>query len=144
MTFSTTDAHAKADSDKPTPADSAAETTPATSIRGGVVHLASDLLLTSRVGQFCRARQIPYRVISRCEALDATGNPPAVLIIDLQAPGWNAESFRQVGPPSPLATRVIAYAQHVESGLLASAAELGIETVMTRGAFDARFPQLLA
>lgn len=130
--------------EKPAAADSVASSAPSSPVPSGVVHLASDLLLTSRVAQFCRARQIPYRVVSRCETLATSAIPPDVMIIDLQAPGWNAESFRMICQANLLPHRVIAYAQHVEAGLLESAAELGIETVMTRGAFDARFPQLLA
>jgi hypothetical protein len=116
---------------------------PSNSSRPGVVHLASDLLLTSRVAQVCRQRQVPYRVVGSLQQLTPSREPLGTLLIDLQAPGWNADAYRQATQQSPLATRVIAYAQHVETDLLAAAADLGFETVMTRGQFDARFPQLL-
>lgn len=104
--------------------------------RCGIVHLTADLVLTSRVSQLCRQRQIPYRVIPRLAKLG--DSIPATLLIDLQAPGWNPSEYRDWTRTRPLADRTIAYAQHVETQLLATAAELGFTAVLTRGQFDAR------
>ena len=124
--------------DRSTASDSTPDSCPVT-----VLHLTGDLMLASRVRQFCAQRQWPYKILSRLSDWQPQSQSGSILIVDLQSPGWDPESFRQLNDHGSHQNVVVAYAQHVETDRLAAAADAGIEHVLTRGQFDSQFPRLL-
>ncbi len=103
-----------------------------------VIHLTSDLMLSSRVGQVCRRHGLSYQVVRDLESVSLLSNEATILIIDLQSPGWRADAYSSAQSNWKPTPHIMAYAQHVEKSLLAEAESLGIPTVLTRGQFDSR------
>ncbi len=113
-----------------------------------IIHFGSDLMMASALGGAARTAGVPFRSLTtlpKLEELLAGDSPPRMVIVDLQAPGFDFSSCAEllrghVGG----ATEVIWFAQHVLDDLLEAARETGIGETMTRGQLHARVGKLVA
>lgn len=110
----------------------------------GVVLLCTDLMLTSAVGGAASAAGVPFR--SAPDVLQAVDSAKTfdgvLLLIDLAARGFVLSDL-QHHFSEQLLTQAVAYGPHVHEQLLQDARDAGIGTVLSRGQFNTRYPQLI-
>ncbi len=124
-----------------------------------ILYCCSDLLWATKVKSTADALGIPCRPARNLDMLNArlADSPVKGLILDLESGPVAMELLARVKPAGLLGAqasdgagecaaspiRVIAFGPHVEVGALQSAAAAGADSVMTRGAFNARLPEIL-
>lgn len=109
-----------------------------------IIHLSSDLMMGSQLSQAARGRGLAVEMIQRLEQLAERIDAETRLVaIDLQSPGWSAESFAAGRSLYAPAIPIVAYAQHVFPELLSAAERAGITTVLTRGQFARSLGEIL-
>ncbi|MBX9737022.1 MAG: hypothetical protein K2X32_08855 [Phycisphaerales bacterium] len=115
-----------------------------------ILYCCSDLLWATKVKSTADSLGIPCRPARNLEMLSArlADSPVKALILDLEAGPVAMELLARVraaaaGARPESAIRVVAFGPHVEVGALREAAAAGAESVLTRGAFSARLPEIL-
>ncbi len=132
-----------------------------------ILYCCSDLLWATKVKSTADALGIACRPARTLEMLNArlADSPVKAIILDLESGPVAMELLARVRPAGARSTgaearaetradtsaessesreiRVVAFGPHVEVGALQSAAAAGAESVMTRGAFNARLPDIL-
>lgn len=123
-----------------------------------IVHLSNDLMLVGRLSAMARGREVAYRAFANSNKLlgslapessqaeqvtsqpsstrlASDGKEPLLVLVDLQLPGIDFRSFvTELRAHSPQ-FQVVAYAQHVMTGLLDEARAVADVRVWTRGQF---------
>ncbi len=113
-----------------------------------ILYCCSDLLWATKVKSTADSLGIPCRPARTLEMLDArlADSQVKALILDLEAGPVTMELLAHIRklPATPeRQIRVVAFGPHVEVGALREAAAAGAESVLTRGAFSARLPEIL-
>ncbi len=130
-----------------------------------IVFHAADLLWASKIKGTADALGLAARPVRTLEMLEARlgDSPVTALIVDLDAPDVAMALIERVrrivqvepplagrasGPPSSETAarskiRVVAFGPHVAVEHLRAAKRAGADTVLTRGAFHTRLPELL-
>ncbi|MDX1963112.1 MAG: hypothetical protein SFX18_08160 [Pirellulales bacterium] len=124
------------------------------------IFLSGDLMFGSRVTAAAQATgQTVHTALSAPRALALLREHPArLLIVDLHAPGVTIEELvpaartivtdQSVDDPAAVSNtsklRIIAYAPHVHTELLARAAAAGCDEVLSQGEFSRSLPRLFA
>jgi hypothetical protein len=113
-----------------------------------ILYCCSDLLWATKVKSTADSLGIPCRPARTLEMLNArlADSPVKALILDLEAGPVAMELLARVRAAAAKpesAIRVVAFGPHVEVGALREAAAAGAESVLTRGAFSARLPEIL-
>lgn len=105
-------------------------------------------MLISSVGGLASARQVAFRTVSSTsDAIAGIANELAVhgtvqLFIDLATPGLDLPAL-VTAIPETVVRNAVAYGPHVHADRLEAARVAGIGHVMSRGAFNARFPEFV-
>jgi hypothetical protein len=101
-------------------------------------------MLTSAVGGAASAAGIQFRSVPDVlQAVESAKTFDGVLLlIDLAARGFVVSDL-QHHFSEQLLTQAVAYGPHVHEQLLQDARDAGIGTVLSRGQFNTRFPQLI-
>jgi len=109
-----------------------------------ILFLTKDLMIQSAVSSVARERDIKFKTTQRPERIpDLIGNKK-LLLIDLQLPEMEIEELLQILSGIENRPRTIAFAQHVNVDLLASAKHETIDVVMTRGQFNSSISDFVA
>lgn len=116
-----------------------------------IVFHAADLLWATRIKATAEAVGIPARPVRNTEMLAArlADSPVRALIVDLDAPDTAIELIRaarasthpigkELGP-----IRILAFGPHVAVESFQAAKTAGADTLMARGAFNARLADIL-
>lgn len=114
-----------------------------------ILYCAADLLWASKIKGTADALGLPCRPVRNLDMLGARLGDSAVraLIVDLESEhgldliGHLRGGLGAAGPGA--AVRILAFGPHVMVEKLRQAKELGADTVMARGGFSARLPQIL-
>ena len=113
-----------------------------------IVLMTSDLMMASTANS--HARQQGVKLV-QANSIDSAievirDQRPQLLLVDLQMSGLDipnlGEEVSQL--PDSVAPLTIAYAQHVEVGMLEQAREAGFDQVLTRGQVNAQMGNLVA
>ncbi|QEG42286.1 hypothetical protein [Roseimaritima ulvae] len=104
--------------------------------------LSGDLMFASRVQAAANQAGLDFRILGGLPAELNENEQPAWIVIDLATRGGLLPAVYETGKPRFPAARWLAYGPHVQVGKLAAARQAGIETVITRGQFDAKLPTL--
>lgn len=109
-----------------------------------IVLISADLMTSSRVASAATAGGITCRtalnIAKLGELIDAE---TSAVVFDLSTAGARAADVVAAVRKSASSAKVIAFGPHVHEALLASAAEAGCDSVVSRGEFFARLPELL-
>lgn len=101
-----------------------------------------DLFFASKISQTAKLLGTNIKLVSQPEALVEKGSAAKLVLIDLAAtsldPLGAIARIKQAG-----AVRVVAFANHEQSGLMEAARQAGGDEVLTRGAFAADLPRIL-
>lgn len=117
-----------------------------------ILYLAADLIWGTRIKATAESLGISARPVRSLEMLEARlgevhPTPIRGLLLDLEKPDEALAMLarlRDRRPIDPPPFPAICWAPHVERGLMEQAAAAGAARVLTRGAFDANLPRLLA
>lgn len=111
-----------------------------------VLALVPDLFFASRITTTATHLGVavhattPDRLVADCREIR-----PALIIIDLHAPGGALEAVRELKrDPVTAGVRVVGFYSHVEAHVRAAALEAGVDEPMPRSAFTAKLATLLA
>ncbi len=113
-----------------------------------VILLCSDLMLISSVGGLASSRQVAFRTVSSSsEAIigiqdELADHRMVQLFIDLATTGLDLPAL-VAAIPETVVRNAVAYGPHVHAERLDAARAAGIGHVMSRGAFNARFPEFV-
>lgn len=107
-----------------------------------ILYCASDLVWATRIRRLADDLGLPCRPVRDSEMLRArlAEAPADALIVDLEAEAAEAV-LRAATDPRP--GRIVAFGPHVARDLLQAARDLGADEVFTRGAFEAKLPEIL-
>lgn len=114
-----------------------------------ILYLAADLLWASKIKGVADALGLPARPVRSLDMLEArlADSPVKALVLDLDSPevalAMIARLRAPTASPEHRAIRILAFGPHIAVDLLAAAKSAGADTVLTRGTFAARMPQLL-
>ncbi len=114
-----------------------------------VLYLAADLLWGTRIRSTGDEVGVPMRPVRSLEMLDARLSDSEVkgIVLDLEAPDAALAMITRlradVAAPKDRAVRIVAFGPHVAVDLLNQARLAGADTVMARGAFNARLSDIL-
>ena len=101
-----------------------------------ILFLTKDLMIQSAVSSVAREREIKFKATQRPERVPDLIADKKLLLIDLQLPEMEIENLLKILSGIENRPRTIAFAQHVNVDLLASAKHETIDVVMTRGQFN--------
>lgn len=105
--------------------------------------LSGDLIFSSRVKAAASNAGLGFRLLGSWPQQDAVADESVrFLIVDLSTKSNLLPTVVERADALCPAARRIAYGPHVQAGRLAAAREAGIETVLTRGQFDAQLSTL--
>ncbi|QYU67219.1 hypothetical protein J4558_20075 [Leptolyngbya sp. 15MV] len=117
-----------------------------------IVYCASDLMWATRIRATAEDVGVAARPVRSVDMLRArlADSPVRCLVLDPEAPEASLEMLKALrghnGSPAldpDRRVRVVAFAPHVKTELMAHAAALGADRVLTRGAFDHTLADLL-
>lgn len=115
------------------------------------VALVGDLIFESKIAATARAGGVAVQSVRTLDALVAQASAAgAVLVLmDLNVAGIGATKTGVSGAIARIhgecpATRIVAFASHVDAGLLEQARAAGADEVMPRSRFDASLAQILS
>lgn len=111
-----------------------------------ILYCAADLLWASKIKGTADALGLPCRPVRNLDMLGARLGDSAVrtLIVDLESEhGLDLIRHLRGGSGAGAAVRILAFGPHVMVETLQQAKALGADTVMARGGFSARLPQIL-
>jgi hypothetical protein len=114
-----------------------------------IVYFAADLLWSTRIQGTGKQVEIPCRPVRSVEMLKSrlADSEVRALIVDLDGPETALELIRALRGEAALdperRVRVVAFGPHVAVDLFEQAKAAGADTVLARGAFDRRLPELL-
>ncbi len=106
--------------------------------------LSGDLMFASRVQAAATNAGLEFRMLGNLPGEAAEDQQPAWIVIDLATRSSLLPAVYETGHPRFPQARWLAYGPHVQVGKLSAARQAGIETVITRGQFDAKLPTLFA
>jgi CheY-like chemotaxis protein len=115
-----------------------------------IVYFAADLLWSTRIQGTGKQVGIPCRPVRSVEMLRArlADSDVRAVIVDLDGPETALELIRALRGDPPLdperKIRIVAFGPHVAVELFEQARAAGADSVLARGAFDRRLPELLA
>lgn len=111
-----------------------------------VVAVVPDLFFATRIAVTAVRLGVTLETPATEEALAAIrGRPPALVILDLRAPGDPLALARALkADPETRSVPVVGFYPHVEGALRERALAAGVDQVLPRSAFTARLPALLA
>jgi CheY-like chemotaxis protein len=110
-----------------------------------VLALVDNLFFQARIQAVAKQIGVEVKTAPSGEALviEALANPPALVIVDLNAKSDPLEAVRRLrGSETP--ALIIGYLSHVQTDLAAQAAEAGCSQVMPQGKFTQELPMILA
>ena len=110
-----------------------------------VVALVPDLFFATRISATAAQVGASVEWPAAGAAFEAIrGAPPALVILDLHAPGDPLALVRALkADPATRSLPVIGFYSHVERELRAAAIEAGVDQVIPRSAFTVRLPAIL-
>lgn len=114
-----------------------------------ILYCAADLLWASKIKATADALSVPCRPARNVEMLDArlVDSPVRAVIVDLEAEHALAVLERlaavRAGEGSTKQIRVVAFGPHVATDALEAARRAGADSVLTRGALNAKLETLL-
>lgn len=129
-----------------------------------ILYLASDLLWATRIKRAAEDLRIAARPVRSLEMLEArlgesrpsevrgdsgesASEPITGVILDLESPDAALDILGRLRGPSATdadrAIRILAFAPHVKTDLMAQAKAAGADRVLPRGAFDGNLGRLL-
>lgn len=110
-----------------------------------VVAVVPDLFFATRISATAGQLGVALEMPAIAEALTSIRRaPPALVIVDLQAPGDPLALVRALkADPDTRALPVIGFYSHVDRELRAAALEAGVDEPLPRSAFTARLPAIL-
>lgn len=108
--------------------------------------LTADLLFSSHAHGAAKQAQVQLAVVPRSEDLfkRIEEGLPALVIVDLQAPGIHLEDLVTKIRVHSQPPTIIAYGPHVHEKLLAAARNAGCDEVLSRGQIHAGLQALLS
>jgi CheY-like chemotaxis protein len=98
--------------------------------------LSDDLLFTSRIAGTARSLGLEIKSAKTAAALMALAaqSPPTCVLVDLQNPGLEVETFVKGLKEKGVAT-IVAYGSHVDTATLKAARDAGCDVVLPRSKF---------
>jgi len=128
-----------------------------------ILYLASDLIWATKIKSTADSLGIPCRPARTLEMLEArlADSPVKALIVDLEAGSVAVDFIRRArsgpggtggsppvantpsGPASHPPIHILAFGPHIDTDALQAAKSAGANTVLPRGAFNSRLPQIL-
>jgi hypothetical protein len=114
-----------------------------------ILYLASDLLWATRIKATAEDLGLAARPVRSLDMLEARlkDTEPTGVILDLAAAEAAMEILGRLRGPAAgdreRAIRIVAFAPHVKTELMAAAEAGGADRVLARGAFDRTLPQVL-
>jgi uncharacterized protein len=109
-----------------------------------VAALTADLMIATRIESAIRAAGAEARMVDSGPALwDAFERWPELVLIDLQAPGWEEAVRRAKTLPQTRAIPVVAFGSHVDTDTLRSARQAGCDHAWARSRFFEELARLL-
>lgn len=113
--------------------------------QNGVLVVVPDLFFATRIATTAGLLGVRIRPVEMAEAHGACrAEPPALVILDLHAPGDPLALARALkSDPATRELPIVAFYSHVERELREAALAAGIDRVMPRSAFTARLPDIL-
>lgn len=109
-----------------------------------VVFLTVDLMFSSRVLGAATSLGLALKIVPSAPALPpGAGADTQLVFVDLTLPGLQlAATVNALREQCP-AAKIIAFGPHVDAPLLAEAAQVGCDVVLSRSQFQQRYPELL-
>jgi CheY-like chemotaxis protein len=110
-----------------------------------VLALVDNLFFQARIQAVAKQIGVEVRIAATGEDLvsEALANPPALVIVDLNAKSNPLDAVRRLrGSETP--ALIIGYLAHVQTELAGEAAEAGCSQVMPQGKFTQELPMILA
>jgi CheY-like chemotaxis protein len=110
-----------------------------------VLALVDNLFFQARIQAVAKQIGVEVKVAATGEDLvtEALANPPALVIVDLNAKSGPLDAVRRLrGSETP--ALIIGYLSHVQTDLAAEAAAAGCSQVMPQGKFTQELPMVLA
>ncbi len=110
-----------------------------------VMAVVPDLFFATKIAATAKALHVELALTPLARAAQAAAaTPPALVLLDLQAPGDPPALIRALKADARTAAiPIVGFYPHVDHALRASAQEAGIDLVMPRSAFVTRLPGLL-
>lgn len=110
-----------------------------------VVAVVPDLFFATRISATAAQVGTSLELPTVAAAFETIrGAPPALVILDLHAPGDPLALVRALrADPATRSLRVIGFYSHVERDLRAAAIEAGVDEAIPRSAFTVRLPGIL-
>jgi hypothetical protein len=114
-----------------------------------ILYLASDLLWATRIKATAEDLGLSARPVRTLDMLEARlkDTEPTGVILDLEASDVAMEILGRLRGPAATdrerAIRIVAFAPHVRTDIMAAAEAAGADRVLARGAFDRTLPQML-
>jgi CheY-like chemotaxis protein len=104
-----------------------------------------DLFFATKIAATAKALGVDLALTPLARATEAAATaPPALVLLDLQAPGDPPALIRALKADARTAAiPIVGFYPHVDNALRVSAKEAGIDSVMPRSAFVARLAGLL-
>lgn len=112
-----------------------------------VIAIVTDLMFIAKVQD--GVKRAAFEVEFARNAADAIAKakqPPAVIILDLNAAGFDAVgTIRELkSAPETSRVRLLGFVSHVASDVIQAAQQAGCDRVVARSAFSQNLPELLA
>ena len=111
-----------------------------------IVALVQDLFFLAKIQETAKALGVRVITANSRTGLAAIAEArPQAILVDLNSPGSPALDQVRALKSDPLtrSIRMVAFATHVQSGLIADARAAGCDAVMARSAFTQQLPSLL-
>ena len=111
-----------------------------------IVAVVPDLFFATKIEAVARAAGAELSIMPPGQALErCLADPPALVLLDLHAPGDPLALVRGLRTDARTRTvRIVGFYSHVEDELRRGALDAGIDEALPRSAFVGRLPGLLA
>jgi len=111
-----------------------------------ILLVTTDLMIQSRVSIAAQAGNLELRVVDSCDSAieHLAAYHPQLLLIDLQTRGLDFDRLINESRNQEQIPHTVAFAQHVQIGLLEAARRAIGTQVMTRGEFCRQIPKIVA
>ena len=111
-----------------------------------IVAVVPDLFFATKIEAVARAAGVEVSIVPPNSALErCLASPPALVLLDLHAPGEPLALVRALRTDERTRTlRIVGFYSHVEDELRRGALDAGIDEALPRSAFVGRLPALLA
>jgi CheY-like chemotaxis protein len=111
-----------------------------------IIAIVTDLMFITKIQDGARRAGFTTQFAkSAAEAVEKAKEAPAVIILDLNAAGSNAEetiSFLKSAPETK-DIKLLGFVSHVASDVIRAAQQAGCDRVVARSAFSQNLPELL-